>query len=139
MIWKTPIDLKTINERGQNTLSEHLGIEFIEFGPDFLKAKMPVDKRTNQPIGIMHGGASCALAETVGSAAGNFCVDLTKEYCVGLEINTNHLRQIKSGFVIGTARPIHLGRTTQVWGIEIRNEQEEMISINRLTLMVLKR
>jgi 1,4-dihydroxy-2-naphthoyl-CoA hydrolase len=139
MIWKTPIDLAIISKRAENTLSTLVGIEFIEVGPDFLKAKMPVDARTKQPLGIMHGGASCVLAETVGSVAGNFCVDLTEEYCVGLDINTNHLRQAREGFVIGTARPIHIGRTTQVWGIEIQNEQGQLVSINRLTLMVLKR
>ena len=138
-IWKTPITLDVITARAHNTLSEHLGIEFTEVGEDFLEAKMPVDHRTRQPIGIMHGGASCVLAETLGSVAGNYCVDLNKEYCVGLDINTNHLRQAEAGFVIGRARPMHLGRKTQVWGIEIRNEQEQLVSVNRLTLMVLTR
>lgn len=138
-IWKTPITLEVITLRAHNTLSTHLGIEFTEVGEDFLEAKMPVDHRTRQPIGIMHGGASCVLAETLGSVAGNYCVDLNKEYCVGLDINTNHLRQAQEGFVIGRARPMHLGRKTQVWGIEIRNEQGQLISVNRLTLMVLAR
>jgi uncharacterized protein (TIGR00369 family) len=138
-IWKTPITLDVITARAHNTLSEHLGIEFTQVGEDFLEAKMPVDHRTRQPIGIMHGGASCVLAETLGSVAGNYCVDLAKEYCVGLDINTNHLRQATEGFVIGCARPMHLGRKTQVWGIEIRNEQDQLISVNRLTLMVLAR
>lgn len=138
-IWKTPISIEEITKRGKNTLSELMGIEFIDIGDDYLKAKMPVDQRTKQPIGIMHGGASCVLAETLGSVAGNYCVDLTKEYCVGLDINTNHVRQAREGFVFGTARPIHLGTKTQVWGIEIRNDADNLVSINRLTLMVLTR
>jgi 1,4-dihydroxy-2-naphthoyl-CoA hydrolase len=138
-IWQTAFTLETLMQRGQNTLSEHLGIEFVEVGADFLKAKMPVDHRTKQPIGIMHGGASCVLAETVGSVAANYCVDLTRFYCVGLDINTNHLRQAKEGFVVGAARPIHIGKRTHVWGIEIHHESGYLVSINRLTMMVLER
>lgn len=138
-IWKSEADLKLANERGQNTLSEHLGIEFIEIGEDYLVARMPVDHRTKQPIGIMHGGASCVLAETVGSTAANMAVDLNTQYCVGLDINTNHIRSMKEGFVIGTAKPYHIGRTTQVWGIEIRDEAGKLVSINRLTMAVLTR
>lgn len=139
MIWKTPISIAVITERNANSLSSHLGIEFTEIGDDFLRGKMPVDQRTKQPIGIMHGGASCVLAETLGSVAGNYCVDLAQEYCVGLDINTNHVRPATDGFVIGTAKPVHIGKKTQVWAIEIRNEADELVSINRLTLMVLKR
>lgn len=138
-IWKTPLSLEVLKDRGKKTMVEHLGIEYIEIGDDFLKASMPVDERTKQPIGIMHGGASCVLAESVGSVAANYCVDLKLEYCVGLDINTNHLRQVREGVVIATARPIHLGRKTQVWAIEIHNDQHELVSITRLTMMVLTR
>ena len=138
-IWKTPCTLDTCTLRSKNTLVEHLGIEFTEIGDDFLKAKMPVDHRTLQPIGIMHGGASCVLAETVGSIAANYCVDLKIHYCVGLDINTNHIRQAKEGWVIGTARPIHVGKRTHVWSIEIHHESGYLVSINRLTMMVMER
>ncbi len=138
-IWKTDFDLQTANERSKNTLAELMGIEFIEFGDDYLTARMPVDHRTKQPIGIMHGGSSCVLAETVGSTAANLCVDLNTHYCVGLDINTNHIRSAREGYVIGTAKPYHLGSTTQVWGIEIKNEEGKLISINRLTMAVLMR
>jgi len=138
-IWKTPFDLNSANERSKNTLAELMGIEFIEFGDDFLTARMPVDHRTKQPIGIMHGGSSCVLAETVGSMAANLCVDMNTHYCVGLDINTNHIRAAREGFVIGTAKPYHLGGTTQVWGIEIKNEEGKLISVNRLTMAVLSR
>ena len=138
-IWITPFTLEELALRGKKTLAEHVGIEFIEVGDDFLKARMPVDHRTLQPIGIMHGGASCVLAETVGSVAANYCVDLKARYCVGLEINTNHIRQAKAGWVIGTAKPIHIGKRTHVWSIEIHHESGYLVSINRLTMMVLER
>ncbi len=138
-IWQTETDLNQLNARGENTMVSFLSIEFIEIGDDYLVARMPVCERTKQLLGIMHGGASCTLAETVGSAAANICVDLTKFYCVGLDINTNHLHMARLGHVIGTASPYHLGKTTQVWGIEIKNEQGEMVSINRLTMAVLAR
>lgn len=138
-IWKIQFDAKALNDRGKNTLAEHLGIEFTEIGDNFLVARMPVDHRTKQPVGIMHGGASCVLAETVGSTAANCCVDITKQYCVGLDINTNHIKSMREGFVFAKALPFHLGKTTQVWGIEIRNEAGELVSINRLTMAVLNR
>jgi 1,4-dihydroxy-2-naphthoyl-CoA hydrolase len=138
-IWKTAIHIDDINNRGKNTMSEFLNMEFIEVGDEYLLAKMPVNARTKQPIGIMHGGASCALAETVGSTAGNYCVDQEFYYCVGLDINTNHIRSIRSGDVFAKATPFHLGKSTQVWHIEIRDEASNMISVNRLTLAVLKR
>lgn len=138
-IWYKEMTLADLTLRNKNTLSEHLGIEFIEIGKDYMVAKMPVDHRTKQPIGIMHGGASCVLAETIGSIAANYCVDIEKYYCVGLDINTNHIRSIKEGFVFATAKPYHLGRSTQVWGIEIVNEQKQLISINRLTMTVMSR
>ncbi len=138
-IWTTKLDIADATKRSKNTMVEYLGIEFIEIGDDYIKAKMPVDHRTHQPIGIMHGGASCVLAETVGSIAANYCVDPDKYYCVGLDINTNHIRSIRSGYVIGTAKPFHLGKSTQVWGIEIVNEEGRLISVNRLTMAVLNR
>ncbi len=138
-IWKAEIDLALVAERSKNTLVDHLGIEFIEVGQDYLVARMPIEQRVKQPLGIMHGGASCVLAETVGSTAAQFCVDMQKFYCVGLDINTNHLRQISEGEVIAIAKPFHLGRTTQVWGIEIKNKEGKLVSINRLTMAVLTR
>jgi uncharacterized protein (TIGR00369 family) len=136
-IWHIDLNLAAANERSKNTMLYHLGIEFTDVGDNFLTARMPIDDRTKQPLGIMHGGASCVLAESVGSTAANFCVDPTKFYCVGLDINTNHIRSIKQGFVFGTAKPFHLGKSTQVWSIEIVNEQKQLISVNRLTMAVL--
>lgn len=138
-IWKTISDLAAANDRSKNTMAEYLGIEFTEMGDDYLVGMMPVDHRTKQPIGIMHGGASCVLAETVGSTAANMAVDLNTHYCVGLDINTNHIRSAREGVVIATAKPYHIGRTTQVWGIEIKDESGKLISINRLTMAVLTR
>jgi 1,4-dihydroxy-2-naphthoyl-CoA hydrolase len=137
-IWQIAIDLDLIKARSENTMLEHLGIEFVEVGDTYLVARMPVDQRTRQPLGIMHGGASCVLAETVGSTAANFCVD-PQHYCVGLDINTNHIRSIREGYVIATAKPYHLGKSTQVWSIEILNEQKQLISVNRLTMAVLEK
>jgi uncharacterized protein (TIGR00369 family) len=138
-IWMIPFTLADLKERGKNTMVEHLGIEFTEIGKDFLSAKMPVDHRTKQPMGIMHGGASCVLAESVGSVAANYCVNRETHYCVGLDINTNHIRQATEGYVIGTAKPIHIGKRTHVWGIEIHHETGYWVSVNRLTVMVLSR
>lgn len=138
-IWQSKIDVTLMTERGKNTLSDHLGIEFIEAGDDYLTARMPVNQHTKQPAGIMHGGASCVLAETVGSTAAQFCVDNEKFYCVGLDINTNHIRSISDGFVIAAAKPFHLGKSTQVWGIEIKNEVGQLISVTRLTMAVLRK
>jgi 1,4-dihydroxy-2-naphthoyl-CoA hydrolase len=138
-IWVENITLEDLLERSKNTMAEHLGIEFVGIGEDFLVAKMEVDPRTRQPLGIMHGGASCALAETVGSAASNYCVNQKTHYSVGLAINTNHIKSIREGSVFATASPYHLGHSTQVWNIQIINKDEELISINRLTMSVLKR
>jgi 1,4-dihydroxy-2-naphthoyl-CoA hydrolase len=138
-IWKVPLTLARINERNQNTMVDLLGIEFIEIGDDYLTATMPITAKVKQPIGIMHGGASCVLAETVGSNAANFAVDQEKFYCVGLDINTNHIRSITDGHVVARAEPFHLGRTTHVWGINIMDEHQKMISVNRLTMAVLAR
>lgn len=138
-IWKNDINLQRLTLRGEKTMADFLGIEFTEIGDDYLIAKMPIDQRTRQPIGIMHGGASCVLAETIGSTAANYCVDSTKQYCVGLDINTNHIRSIREGMVIGMAKPFHIGKSTQVWGIEIKNEKEQLISVTRLTMAVLNK
>ncbi len=137
-IWYEPIALDIINQRNLNTMGHHLGIEFIEIGEDYLTAKMPISEKNKQPMGIMHGGASCVLAETVGSNAANYCVDLTKQYCVGLDINTNHIRSVTSGYVVAIAKPFHLGKSTQVWGIDIFNEENKLVSVNRLTMAVMK-
>jgi 1,4-dihydroxy-2-naphthoyl-CoA hydrolase len=123
----------------KGTLGEHLGMEWVEAGEDFLKARMPVDHRTKQPYGLLHGGASVALAETLGSVAAAFVVDYEKYYCVGLEINANHVRSAKQGFVTGIARPIHLGATTHVWDIKIYDEREKLICVSRITVAILKR
>ncbi len=137
-IWKQEINLERLNERGKDTLGGFLGIVFFEVGDDYLLASMPIDHRHHQPLGIMHGGASCVLAESVGSTGANFCVP-SEFYCVGLDINTNHIRSIRKGQVIARAFPYHLGRTTQVWGIEIKDEADKIISINRLTMSILNR
>jgi len=137
-IWQQNIDIDIVNQRGQHTLSDFLGIQFIEVGDNFLVAEMLIDHRHKQPLGIMHGGVSCVLAETVGSTAANFCVD-ANHYCVGLDINTNHIRAVRGGKVIAYAHSFHLGKTTQVWSIDIKNIEGQRISINRLTLAVLHR
>jgi len=138
-IWKTDISLELLNQRGKNTMSEYVDIEFTDIGDDYLTARMPVNTHTKQSFGIMHGGASCVLAETVASNAANFCIDPTKKVAVGLSINTNHLRQAKDGIVIGVARPIHIGKTTQVWKIEIKDDADRLISTTTLTMAVLDR
>jgi 1,4-dihydroxy-2-naphthoyl-CoA hydrolase len=135
-VFRIPPDLAQLNAHSRGTLGENLGIEFTEAGADFLRGRMPVDQRTKQPFGLLHGGASVALAETLGSAAGNHCLDGNQSVAVGLEISANHLRAVTSGWVIGTARPIHLGRTTQVWDIRIEDESGRMTCISRLTLAV---
>ena len=137
--WQPHVSLKTITERCEGTMVDHLGIVFTALNSESLEATMPVDHRTKQPIGIMHGGASCVLAETVGSCAANACVNQSKEYCVGLDINTNHIRSAKSGLVKATAKPFHLGRSTQVWGIDIHDEAGKLVSVTRLTMAVLQK
>ena len=122
-----------------NTLVSHLGIEFTEVGTNYLVARMPVDARTHQPLGLLHGGASVALAETLGSVAATLCVNRETQYCVGLEINANHIKSIREGFVIGKTTPVHVGKRTQVWEIRITNEQDELVCVSRLTLAVIDR
>ena len=136
MIWKIRPDAELLNQNASSNISGHLGIEVTDIGDDIITARMPVDHRTHQPYGMLHGGASCVLAETLGSVASTYCVDLTKEMAVGLEINANHIRSIKSGYVYGTVRPIHIGRSTQVWDIKIVNEAQQTICVSRLTVAV---
>lgn len=138
-IWHNNITIETLNNRGKNSLSDFLGIQFTEVGKDFLKATMPVNERTRQPMGILHGGANVVLAETIASTAANAVVDISKQYCVGLEINTNHLRSVKQGLVYGVTNPIHIGRTTQVWSFEIFNENNQITASGRMTAAVLTR
>jgi 1,4-dihydroxy-2-naphthoyl-CoA hydrolase len=138
-IWLKQVAPEQFQERARDTLAAHLGIRVTEVGPDYLCATMPVNSQTHQPMGILHGGASVALAETVGSLAANLCVDLDKYVCVGQEINANHLRPVASGLVTATARPFHIGSRSQVWGIEIRDEQNKLVCISRLTMAVVER
>ncbi|MBK6483240.1 MAG: hotdog fold thioesterase [Chitinophagaceae bacterium] len=138
MIWKKPIDLQSLNDWHQNTMQQHIGIQFTEIGDDYIKATMPVDNRTKQPMGLLHGGASVALAESLGSVASVLCVDPEKQTVVGLEINANHIKTAKEGFVTGITKPIHLGRSTQVWEIRIYNEAEQLVCISRITNAILE-
>ena len=133
-LWKTQATLDQLKERSKNTLAEHLGIEYLEIGDDYLKAKMPVDHRTKQPAGLLHGGASVVLAETLGSIAAALCVDREKKGVVGIEINANHIRPVYDGWVTGITKPIHIGYTTQIWEIKIYNELDKLICVSRLTV-----
>jgi uncharacterized protein (TIGR00369 family) len=136
MAFRSPVDINSVNALRDGCMVGHLGITITEAGDDWLRGTMPVDERTKQPFGLLHGGASVALAETLGSVAGGLCVDPTTEAVVGLEINANHLRAARSGVVTGTARAIHVGRSTQVWEIRIENEVGKLVCVSRLTLAV---
>lgn len=138
-IWKVPLTVEELQNWCANTMVSHLKITFTEAGKDYLKAEMPLGPHLMQPMGTMHGGASCALAETVASAAGNYCIDPCTHYCVGLDLNTNHIRPAKTGTLTATARPYHLGKMTQVWSVEIHDDQGQLISVSRVTLIALKR
>lgn len=137
--WKHAPDIERLNAMSENTLMQVLGIRFTEAGEDYLRGSMPVDARTHQPYGILHGGASVALAETLGSSAAMCCIDPDSEVTVGLDINANHVRAVRSGLVTGTARPLHLGRTTQVWEIRIVDDGGRLACIARLTMAVVPR
>lgn len=137
MVWFKNYNLDDVNKMCQNTMVSHLAIKFIEIGDNYLKASMPVDKRTVQPLGLLHGGANAALAETIGSVAAFMCVNPELYNCVGLEINCNHLKGKSKGEVTGTGRPLHIGKKTQVWEIKINDEKEKLIGISRLTLAVI--
>lgn len=140
MIWfNKDLTIKDLAGMGKGTMGEYIGIELTEVGADYLKARMPVDHRTKQPYGLLHGGASCALAETIGSIAASLVIDQEKFICVGLEINANHVRSAREGFVTGTATPLHLGSTTQVWDIKIKDEKDKLVCISRHTVAILKR
>lgn len=136
-IWSSQATPESLNKIGKDTLLSHIGIEFLEIGDDYLKARMPVDHRTITPFGLLHGGASAAFAETLGGIAASLCVDREKKRCVGLEINANHVRPAKQGFVYGTAKPIHLGNFTQVWEIRIHNQDDQLVCISRLTVAII--
>ncbi len=130
------ITAEQLNQFSTNMV-KHVGIEFIEVGSDSLIGRMPVDHRTQQPMGLLHGGASVVLAETLGSVASHLCIDDKKQYCVGLEINANHIKSAREGYVVGTAKAIHIGKKTHIWEIKIVNEREELVCISRLTMAVL--
>ena len=137
-IWFKPYTTVDIQGLLKNNMAESLGIEITEITSDSVKGKMPVDHRTKQSMNILHGGASAALAETLGSIASNLIVDTAKYACVGLDINANHLRPVSGGFVFAEAKPIHIGKKTQVWSIEIKNDQGKMVCISRLTMAVIE-
>jgi 1,4-dihydroxy-2-naphthoyl-CoA hydrolase len=139
-IWfKKDLALNDLVPLGPNTMAVHLGMEWVAVGDDFLKMRMPVNNFTKQPYGILHGGASCALAETVGSLASHFIIDTERYYCVGMEINANHVRSARDGSVTATCMPLHLGSTTHVWDIRIQDDNEKLICISRLTVAILKK
>ena len=134
-IWKKPLSMDVLRQAHVNTTVAHLGIEFLEIGDDFIKARVPVDARTIQPYGLLHGGVSVVLAETLGSCGAAFaCPEGFR--AVGLDINANHLRSATSGWVTGTARPVHIGRTTQVWHIDLHNEAGELTCVSRITMAI---
>jgi len=140
MIWKTDFNLEGLNNMNQDTMVSHIGIEFTDFGDDYLIARMPVDARTVQPFRILHGGASAALAETVGSLGSTLCLNNPAgQTAVGVELNISHLRSARSGYVYATARPYRLGRRVHVWNIEVKDEQERLVSVSRLTMAIVER
>jgi 1,4-dihydroxy-2-naphthoyl-CoA hydrolase len=139
MIWRSLLTLEELNAGRSGTILEHIGVEFTQIGDDFVRGIMPVDGRTRQPYGLLHGGASVALAETLGSTGATMCIDAEQYQCVGQEINANHVRPARAGWVTGTARPVHLGGRTHVWSIEITNEAGKLVCISRLTMAVIRR
>lgn len=139
MIWKHPATPEGLAAFLAGTLPAHLGIEVTEVGDDFLRATMPVDARTRQPYGLLHGGASVALAETLGSLAGSLCIDLDRQHCVGVDINASHLRPAREGRVTGTVRPVRVGRRLHVWAIDVVDEAGRLVCVSRITLAVVDR
>jgi 1,4-dihydroxy-2-naphthoyl-CoA hydrolase len=137
-IWRSPLTLEELNGASGGTMAGHLGIVFSEIGGDFIRATMPVDGRTRQPYGLLHGGASVVLAETLGSTGAVMCVDKAEFLCVGQEINANHVRGARRGQVTGTARPVHLGGRSHVWAIEIVNDEQDLVCISRLTMAIVR-
>lgn len=138
-IWRHHPTVEGLNKLSANTLLAQVGIVFTEVGDDYIVATMPVDARTHQPFGLLHGGASVVLAESLGSSGANCCLDMKNEYAVGLEINANHLRSVRSGRVTGTTRPVHIGRRTQVWETRIEDDAGKLVCVSRLTLAVMPR
>ena len=138
-IWFKKFSPDDLNQRSKNTLADFLGIKFTIVGDDSLTATMPADARTKQPLGIVHGGANVVLAETIASTGANAIIDLDKYYCVGLEINANHVRPVKDGIITGIARPIHIGRTTQIWTIDLYDANGKQSCIARMTAAVVTR
>jgi 1,4-dihydroxy-2-naphthoyl-CoA hydrolase len=138
-IWKSPAAPDVLMSLQRNTLAAHIGMRITEVGDDYVRGTLPVDARTHQPFGRLHGGASVALAEELGSLAANMCLDPRREYAFGLDINANHVRGVTAGVVTGTARPLHLGGSTQVWEIRIENERRQLVCVSRLTMAVLQR
>jgi 1,4-dihydroxy-2-naphthoyl-CoA hydrolase len=139
-IWKSyGATVADLNQLSKGTMAEVLDITFTEIGDNYLKASMPVDNRTRQPYGLLHGGASAALAETIGSVASSLCIDTEKQICVGIEINCNHIRGKKDGLITATAEALHIGSTTHVWDIKIRDEREKLVCVSRLTVAILKK
>ncbi len=139
MIWKKAFTLDELKAMHKNTMPEFIGIEFLEVGDDYIKARMPVNEKTKQALGLLHGGASVVLAETIGSISSAMCIDREKQTCLGLEINANHIRAVNSGYVYGITSPIHLGRSTQVWEIKIYDEENRLTCISRITNAILER
>src|SRR5580692_236086 len=137
--WRSLLSVEELNSTRAGTMLEHVGIQFTEIGDDFVRGTMPVDGRTRQPYGLLHGGASVALAETLGSTGATMCVDTREYLCVGQEINANHVRAARTGLVTGTARPVHVGGRTQVWTIDIRNEAGNLVCTSRLTIAIIRR
>jgi 1,4-dihydroxy-2-naphthoyl-CoA hydrolase len=137
-IWRSPHTLDELNGTAAGTMTGHLGIVFTEIGGDFIRATMPVDSRTRQPYGLLHGGASVVLAETLGSTGAVMCVDRAGFLCVGQEINANHVRSARRGQVTGTARPVHLGGRSHVWAIEIVDDEQDLVCVSRLTIAIVK-
>ena len=138
-IWHTQVTPEQLTLLSRGTFGERMGIRITEVGPDYLRATMPVTPELHQPYGVLHGGASVALAETVGSVAANLCVDRDRLDCFGQEINANHLRSVSSGIVTATARPYHIGSRSHVWGIEIRDESGRLVCVSRLTMAIVQR
>jgi len=136
-IWKTSISVEEITAANKDTAASHLGIEFLEVGDDFIRGRVPVDARTRQPYGLLHGGVSVVLAETLGSVAAHFCCG-EGQRAVGLDINANHLRGVTQGWVTGTVRPVHIGRTTQVWQIDLTNDEGQLTCVSRITMAVVQ-
>ena len=139
-IWfNKSLSLPEVIPLGEDTMGNYLGMEWVSIGDDYIKMRMPVDNRTKQPYGLLHGGASCALAETIGSIASHYVIDSERFICVGLEINANHVRSAKEGFVTGTCTPLHIGASTHVWDIKIHDDAGKLICISRLTVAILKK